>query len=123
MKSQAMHELTSEQERFFADMRRVTAEYSLAEPDNPYRQSGRAKGAARWEESRRCIAEAIQRDGDFMDIGCANGLLLESLPATLKVALWSPELRVRIPRRWFLETSVILVILMLLSYLLFNYFR
>ncbi len=53
----------------------------------------------------------------------AQSLLLESLPATLKVALWSPELRVRIPRRWFLETSVILVILMLLSYLLFNYFR
>jgi 2-polyprenyl-3-methyl-5-hydroxy-6-metoxy-1,4-benzoquinol methylase len=35
----------------------------------------------RWEESRRCIADAIDRDGDFMDIGCANGLLLETLIA------------------------------------------
>jgi 2-polyprenyl-3-methyl-5-hydroxy-6-metoxy-1,4-benzoquinol methylase len=55
------------------------AAHYLAEPADPYRQSGRSSGAARWEETRRCIAEAVQKSGDFMDVGCANGLLLETL--------------------------------------------
>ncbi len=66
-------------DQYFCALRDVLAEYYLADPKNPYQQSGRSSGAARWEESRRCIAEAIHRDGDFMDVGCANGLLLESL--------------------------------------------
>jgi 2-polyprenyl-3-methyl-5-hydroxy-6-metoxy-1,4-benzoquinol methylase len=33
----------------------------------------------RWEQTRRPFVQAIHRSGDFMDIGCANGLLLESL--------------------------------------------
>jgi 2-polyprenyl-3-methyl-5-hydroxy-6-metoxy-1,4-benzoquinol methylase len=57
----------------------AVAEYYLADPDNPYRQSGRSSGAQRWEETRRCLVQAIHRNGDFMDIGCANGLLLETL--------------------------------------------
>lgn len=64
---------------YFEAMRGALAEYYLADPADPYRQSGRSGGAARWEESRRCITLAIHRDGDFLDIGCANGLLLESL--------------------------------------------
>jgi SAM-dependent methyltransferase len=72
-------------EEWFAALRDAIAEYYLSEPDNPYRGSGRGKGAARWEETRRCIADAVHRDGDFMDVGCANGLLLESL------VLWCGE--------------------------------
>jgi 8-oxo-dGTP pyrophosphatase MutT (NUDIX family) len=64
---------------FFRALRASTAEYYLSEPGNPYRESGRGKGAARWEETRRCIADAVHRSGDFMDVGCANGLLLETL--------------------------------------------
>jgi 2-polyprenyl-3-methyl-5-hydroxy-6-metoxy-1,4-benzoquinol methylase len=64
---------------WFAALRDAIAEYYLSEPDNPYRGSGRGKGAARFEETRRCIALAVHRDGAFMDVGCANGLLLESL--------------------------------------------
>jgi len=68
-------------DEYFAALRDVLRESYLADPDNPYRMSGRGPevGPERWEETRRCIAEAINRDGDFMDIGCANGLLLESL--------------------------------------------
>lgn len=66
-------------EEFFEALRDAIAERYLADPTNPYQGSGRSSGAARWEETRRCIASAIDRDGDFMDVGCANGLLLETL--------------------------------------------
>jgi hypothetical protein len=66
-------------EEYFAALREALAEYCLADPGNPYRLSGRSSGAVRWEETRRCFVDAVHRDGDFMDIGCANGLLLESL--------------------------------------------
>jgi trans-aconitate methyltransferase len=54
-------------------------EFYLADPQNSYQQSGRSSGAARWAQTRRPFVQAIHRSGDFMDIGCANGLLLESL--------------------------------------------
>ena len=69
---------------YFEDLRAAIAEYYLAEPDNPYRASGRGAGAERWDESRRCIAEAVDHDGHFLDVGCANGLLLESLTGWLR---------------------------------------
>lgn len=64
---------------FFAEAQRVLGEYYLTDPDNPYQQSGRSSGAARWEETRRCIADAVHRSGSFLDVGCANGLLLQTL--------------------------------------------
>jgi len=68
-----------DRERFFTRVRDDIAGYYLTDPENPYRMSGRGKGRQRWEETRRCIADAIDRPGDFMDVGCANGLLVESL--------------------------------------------
>ena len=53
--------------------------------DDPYTQSGFRGDAARWESARRPICEAIDRPGTFLDVGCANGLLMES------VAAWSPH--------------------------------
>jgi SAM-dependent methyltransferase len=47
--------------------------------DNPRAQSGFGGDEARWEAGRRPIADAIDRDGSFLDIGCASGYLLESL--------------------------------------------
>jgi SAM-dependent methyltransferase len=46
---------------------------------NPYRGSGHSGDASTWEVGRRPIAEAIHRPGTFLDIGCANGLLMESI--------------------------------------------
>lgn len=66
-------------ELWFAALHDAIEAHYLAEPGNPYRESGRSSGAERWAETRRCIAEAVHRDGDFMDVGCANGLLLETL--------------------------------------------
>ena len=64
---------------YFKEGERITREYYLADPSNPYRQSGKTDGAQHWEITRRCIAEAVNTDGDYLDLGCANGLLLESL--------------------------------------------
>ena len=40
-------------------------------------QSGFSGDAARWEALRRNVLDAVDRGGDFMDIGCANGYFLE----------------------------------------------
>ncbi len=50
----------------------------LAEND-PIRQSGFHGGEIRWRTERELILDAIDGDGDFLDIGCANGYLLECL--------------------------------------------
>lgn len=47
--------------------------------DDPAVQSGFSGGRERWVAERSPIAAAIDRDGDFLDVGCANGLLLEDL--------------------------------------------
>lgn len=47
--------------------------------DDPYAQSGMRADAVRWERGRRPIVAAIDRDGTLLDVGCANGLLMESI--------------------------------------------
>ncbi len=53
--------------------------------DNPRAQSGFGGDDARWEVARRPIATAIDRDGTFLDIGCASGYLMECL------VRWTPH--------------------------------
>jgi SAM-dependent methyltransferase len=62
----------------------VYEEHYLAN-DDPRRQSGFGGDDERWEAARRPIAKAIDRSGSFLDVGCANGYLLESL------VRWSPH--------------------------------
>lgn len=40
-------------------------------------QSGCSSGEEGWEMGRRPISDAIHRAGTFLDVGCANGLLME----------------------------------------------
>ncbi len=47
--------------------------------DNPRAQSGYGGDDAAWTIARSLIAEAVDRDGSFLDIGCASGYLMESL--------------------------------------------
>lgn len=49
----------------------------LKAPDD-YGQSSFQGDAARWEALRRPCVAAVDRSGSFLDIGCANGLFLES---------------------------------------------
>ncbi len=41
--------------------------------------SGYAGDRRRWERARKVVLAAVHRGGDFLDVGCANGLLMESL--------------------------------------------
>jgi SAM-dependent methyltransferase len=54
-------------------------EASYLQSDDPMRQSGFGGGAKRWRAEREPILEAVDGDGDFLDIGCANGYLLGCL--------------------------------------------
>jgi hypothetical protein len=67
--------------RAMADL--VVPAYLAAE--TPWGQSGKSGGEALWEEARRHIADAIDRDGAFLDVGCASGFLMEC------IVRWSPH--------------------------------
>src|SRR5687767_5477948 len=69
-----------EQDRWHDQFRDLLEEAYL-DADDPQGQSGLGGDAAHWERRRRVIADAIHRDGTFLDVGCANGLLMETLPA------------------------------------------
>jgi len=46
---------------------------------DPLRQSGYHGGLSNWQKKRGIVLEAVARDGSFLDVGCANGYLLECL--------------------------------------------
>ncbi|MEX0763425.1 MAG: class I SAM-dependent methyltransferase [Dehalococcoidia bacterium] len=56
-------------------------EASYLSHSDPIRQSGFSGGPERWRAERGPILEAIDGDGDLLDVGCANGYLLECLLA------------------------------------------
>jgi hypothetical protein len=58
-------------------LRDLEAAY-LQETD-PIRQSGFHGGSERWRAERGPILDAIEADGELLDVGCANGYLLECL--------------------------------------------
>lgn len=47
----------------------------------PQAQSGHSGDAAGWERARRLVLDPVDGDGTFLDVGCANGLLMESVHA------------------------------------------
>jgi len=54
------------------------------------RGSGSGGGLVRWERKRRVLANAFDHDGTWLDVGCANGLLMETLTR------WTAESGLRI---------------------------
>jgi hypothetical protein len=54
-------------------------EQSYLAGTNPRQQSGFGRDERDWGRFRRAVTMAIDRDGTFLDVGCANGLLMESV--------------------------------------------
>jgi hypothetical protein len=69
---------------FYADNRR-TLETAYLRGTTPQQGSGFGGDDQDWQQARRHITEGIAGDGTFLDVGCANGLLMES------VAAWCAE--------------------------------
>ena len=67
---------------WFRTMRERLEPAHLAHND-PWRGSGFSGPEARWVALRKPVADCIDRPGRFLDVGCANGYLLEC------VALWT----------------------------------
>ncbi|MCX4799498.1 MULTISPECIES: class I SAM-dependent methyltransferase [unclassified Streptomyces] len=64
------------------DAVRALIEPAYLAADNPRAQSGHSGDAAHWERARRPLTRALPLGGgDFLDIGCANGHLMETLTA------------------------------------------
>ncbi len=72
-------EVPRDNDRAHYEATRDLLERAYLEAGDPRGQSGFRGDEARWERARRPIASAMDRNGAFLDIGCANGLLMESL--------------------------------------------
>ncbi len=59
--------------------RKETLEIAYLQHAEPWRQSGFSGPEERWTALRKPIADCIEKSGTFLDIGCANGYLLECL--------------------------------------------
>jgi SAM-dependent methyltransferase len=69
---------TEEERRFFEQEQALHEEKYLA-GTNPRQQSGFGRNEQDWERYRRVVVAPVDRHGTFLDIGCANGLLMESV--------------------------------------------
>jgi SAM-dependent methyltransferase len=58
---------------------------------NPRAQSGHSGDAAHWEQARELIADAVDRDGSFLDVGCASGHLMECMAQWARSRGWRIE--------------------------------
>jgi hypothetical protein len=63
---------------YYADNIRIL-EPAYLRGTTPQAGSGFGGDAARWRARRGMIVDGVHRDGTFLDIGCANGLLMESV--------------------------------------------
>ncbi len=65
------------------DANKTLLETAYLTGQHPWQQSGFGlhsnRTAEQWEACRRPIAECLDKSGTFLDIGCANGYLLESI--------------------------------------------
>jgi SAM-dependent methyltransferase len=73
-----------DEQDFHADNRRTLVPAYLRGA-TPQEGSGFGGDIGEWRQARCHITEAITSDGTFLDVGCANGLLMES------VAAWCAE--------------------------------
>jgi serine protease inhibitor/2-polyprenyl-3-methyl-5-hydroxy-6-metoxy-1,4-benzoquinol methylase len=66
-------------ETYFADSVRQTELTYLRGGSRPEIGSGFGAGPEQWRIQRRMVVAGLHKDGTFLDVGCANGLLMESV--------------------------------------------
>jgi hypothetical protein len=66
-----------DEEGWFAAMQALITPAYLA-GTNPRAQSGHSGDECRWREARSLVSAAFDRDGSFLDVGCASGHLMET---------------------------------------------
>ena len=67
-------------ESYYADNLR-TLQLGYLRGRTPQQGSGFGGDHVEWRQARRHISEGVSRSGSFLDVGCANGLLMESMAA------------------------------------------
>jgi hypothetical protein len=85
----ALSYLTQDEPTYYADNLR-TLQRSYLRGGTPQEGSGFGGDEADWRLARHHISEGITAEGSFLDVGCANGLLMESMVA------WCAERDVRV---------------------------
>ncbi len=80
---------TLDDQCFYQDAIR-TMQRSYLRAQTPQEGSGFGGDEQEWRQARHQVSEGIGRDGTFLDVGCANGLLMES------VARWCAERDLRV---------------------------
>ena len=73
-----MREIPAKYAEWFENNRRIL-ETAYVSHEEPWRQSGMSGPEDRWTSLRKPIADCVERSGSFLDIGCANGYLLECI--------------------------------------------
>jgi SAM-dependent methyltransferase len=80
--------LTAEETHYFHQEQAFHEEKYLA-TSNPLEQSGFGRDVQDWERYRRVVTTPIDKHGTFLDIGCANGFLMECVTRWASLAGYS----------------------------------
>ncbi len=70
--------VSPKQQQWFMSLKSELEEAYL-QHNEPWKQSGFSGPEERWVACRKPIADCIEKSGSFLDIGCANGYLLECI--------------------------------------------
>jgi RimJ/RimL family protein N-acetyltransferase/SAM-dependent methyltransferase len=76
--NQALADGTINEDEWHAAMTALIKPAYLA-AESPYAQAGHGGDATTWEASRGFISATLHKSGTFLDAGCANGILMESV--------------------------------------------
>jgi SAM-dependent methyltransferase len=79
------HQPRTDGDEGFFDEQRARLEEAYLAGANPRQQSGFGRDERDWERYRRPVVAPIEHEGTFLDVGCANGLLMED------VVRWAAE--------------------------------
>jgi SAM-dependent methyltransferase len=79
----------TEEEWFVRHERQFASNYLAS--DSPRGQSGHGGDEQRYRYTQEMILEAIDRSGTFLDVGCANGYLMETLDRSLEPSGYKVE--------------------------------